>query len=146
MATVKTKGEPTLMGEMFAAGLYKRNQGRRVRQWTAVGVSLLFILGAYALYNHLPDESISRGVRTGLAVGIGAAGTWFAYRLVNYRRFADFLISVQAEMDKVMWAGKKELIRSTAVVLVCMLVIGALLVVFDIFWAALFKFVGFLRL
>lgn len=145
MATVKTKGEATLIGEMFAAGLYKRNQGRRVRQWTAVGVALLFIIGAYTLYNHLPDDALARSARMGISVGIGLAGSWFAYRLVNYPRFADFLISVQAEMDKVMWAGKKELVRSTIVVLVCMAFIGALLVGFDLFWAALFRAVGFLR-
>ncbi len=146
MATTKTKGDHTLTSELFAAGLYKRNQGRRVRQWTAVGVALVIVLGAHSLYNNLLAEVKSQPVRLGIPLAIAAAGIWFAYRLVNYPRFADFLISVQAEMDKVMWAGKRELVRSTIVVLVNMVLIAMLLIVFDAIWASLFTWVGFLRL
>lgn len=144
MATTKSKGEHSLLSEMFAAGLYKRNQGRRVRQWTAVAVALLFVLGAQALYLTVLVD-LARPVKLGVAFGVSVAGIWFAYRLVNYPRFADFLISVQAEMDKVTWASRKELIRSTIVVLVCMVVIGVSLVVFDAFWAFLFRLTGFVQ-
>lgn len=145
MATAKSKGDGSLMSEMFAAGLYKRNQGRRVRQWTAVAIGLLFILGANALYNNVID-GLDKPIRIGIAVALGALGCWIAYRTVNVPRFADFLISVQAEMDKVMWAGKKELIRSTIVVLVSMAVIGACLVLFDAVWTFVFRLCGFLKL
>ncbi len=32
---------------------------------------------------------------------LGAVGVWFGYRVVNYSVFADFLIAVEAEMNKV---------------------------------------------
>ena len=144
MATTKTKNEQSLVSEMFAAGLYKRNQGRRVRQWTAVGIALVFILGAAAMYSTLLID-LERPVKLGIAVGLGAAGSWFAYRVVNFPRFADFLISVQAEMDKVTWVSWKELIRSTIVVIFSMVFIGMLLYFYDTLWAAIFKFVGFLQ-
>jgi preprotein translocase subunit SecE len=146
MATTKSKGEHTLVSEMFATGLYKRNQGRRVRQWTAVAIALLFVLGANALYHQLLSSVGNASVVLGVAVGLGAVGCWFAYRVVNYPRFADFLISVQAEMDKVTWVGWKELYRSTVVVIVCMVVICALLSVYDLIWTYLFELVGFLQI
>ena len=39
-------------------------------------------------------------------------GVWLGYRLVNIPRFADFLIAVEAEMNKVSWPSRGELIRS----------------------------------
>jgi preprotein translocase SecE subunit len=42
---------------------------------------------------------------------------WFAYRLVNYPRFADFLIATEAEMNKVSWSSRKRLWQDTIVVL-----------------------------
>jgi len=147
MATTKSKGNQTLLSEMFSAGLYKRNQGRRVRQWTGVAIAAVFVLGAWSLYNTLlGDFDLDDSVCSGIAFGLAAAGTWFGYRVVNYPRFADFLISVQAEMDKVTWVSWKELMRSTVVVIVCMAFIGILLYMYDAAWAAIFKFLDVLKI
>ena len=147
MATTKSKGDQTLLNEMFSAGLYKRNQGRRVRQWTGVAISAVFVVGAWSLYNTLQaDFDLEEGACTGIAFGLAAAGTWFGYRVVNYPRFADFLISVQAEMDKVSWVSWKELMRSTTVVIVTMAFIGILLYAYDAGWAAIFKFLKVLKI
>jgi preprotein translocase subunit SecE len=69
-----------------------------------------------------------------------------AFRLVNWPNFANFLISVEAEMDKVSWASWDYLKRATGVVLVSMVVLGAYLFFCDIFWQQLFGFIGFLDL
>ena len=66
--------------------------------------------------------------------------------MVNYPRFADFLISVEAEMDKVSWSSKSELYRATVVVLVTMVLIGIILFVFDVIWQYFFEFIGFLEI
>ncbi|MDG2389000.1 MAG: preprotein translocase subunit SecE [Planctomycetaceae bacterium] len=150
MATTKSKGSQTLLSEMFSSSLYKRNQGRRVRQWTGVAVAAVFVLGAMSLYNSVladmvSSETLAEGAQSGVAFGLALAGIWFAYRLVNYPRFADFLISVQAEMDKVTWVSWKELIRSTIVVIVCMSFIGILLYLYDYLWAFLFRLVDVLK-
>ena len=147
MATTKSKGDQSLLTEMFNTGLYKRNQGRRVRQWTGVAIAAIFILGARAMYfNLLSDfDSLSDPIRLGISVGLGLVGCWFGYRLVNFPKFADFLISVQAEMDKVTWISMKELVRSTIVVIVCMTFIGVLLYGYDFLWATLFQAVGILK-
>ena len=85
-------------------------------------------------------------IRRGIPFAIVAAGAWFAYRLVNIPRFADFLISVEAEMDKVSWASKDEVFRATVVVVTTMLFLGAVLFVYDVFWSYFFELIGFLRM
>jgi preprotein translocase subunit SecE len=69
-------------------------------------------------------------------------GMWIGYRLVNYPPFADFLIAVEAEMNKVSWPTWRELSRSTIVVIV--LIVGLTLVLFslDLIWAFALKTLG----
>ncbi|MDR0521822.1 MAG: preprotein translocase subunit SecE [Planctomycetaceae bacterium] len=70
------------------------------------------------------------------------AGLWFGYRVVNWSTFADFLISVEAEMVKVSWPGMAELRSSTIVVLVVFILLSAMIYVFDLVWVFLFKLSG----
>jgi preprotein translocase subunit SecE len=85
--------------------------------------------------------AIREGGRT---VGSGL-GVWFAYRVVNYARFADFLIAVEAEMNKVSWPSRQELYRSSLVVIVVIFALAAVLFTYDIFWGWLFELIGVLR-
>ena len=86
------------------------------------------------------------GIAIGLPTALGALGLRAIYRLVNWPVFADFLVSVEAEMDKVSWADWGYLQRATGVVLGTMLVLGVYLFVCDIFWQQFFDFIGFLNL
>ena len=85
-------------------------------------------------------------VSVGLPVLLFVIAGWMLFRAVNYPRFADFLISVEAEMDKVSWPGRKELYRSTVVVVSTMFFLGFVLLSFDVIWKEVFTFINFLRL
>jgi preprotein translocase subunit SecE len=78
---------------------------------------------------------------SGLAALLCAAGIWFSYRTVNFARFADFLIAVEAEMKKVSWPTKEELKRSSFVVIIVVLLLAAVLFLFDNVWTALFTLI-----
>jgi len=65
---------------------------------------------------------------------------------VNYPKFADFLIAVEAEVDKVTWASKPEVYRATVVVLVTMFSIGLLLFAFDLIWQTFFEMINVLQI
>ena len=65
------------------------------------------------------------------------AFAWAAYRVVNVPGFADFLIAVEAEMNKVSWPTRIELFRSSMVVLIMMFAFGIFLAGCDIFWKLL---------
>ncbi len=72
-------------------------------------------------------------------------GAWGSYRLIHWPRFADFLVAVQGELDKVNWATWDYLFRATGVVLVTMVIAAGFLWVCDFVWVYLFEFIGFLR-
>ncbi len=86
------------------------------------------------------------GIAIGLPLLIAAIAMWIIFRVVNYPRFADFLISVEAEMDKVSWPSKSDLYRSTVVVISTMFFLGLVLMFFDVVWKPLFTFIGWLRI
>lgn len=132
------------MTELFAGSIYKGRQGRIVRQMTCLAVWLLFWFGAWQLFEILRSgffESV-RGVPWvvyGLPIAFAAFGTWFGYRVVNWPKFADFLISVESEMSKVSWPTKTELYRAAIVVIFTMAVLAVVLFAFDIFWQFVFE-------
>ncbi len=119
--------------ELLAIDLYKRNQGRLARQLTAAAIGAIVVAGAYVL-SQGPLAGMPRELRVGIPFLITAIAAWVIFRLVNYPRFAEFLISVEAEMGKVSWAGKQELYRATIVVLSTMLFLGVILFFYDLLW------------
>ena len=123
--------------ELFHAGLYKRSQGRITRQVTFAVVAV--VLGAGLL--RLNQVLVGLGPALALAIpgALLVAGVWAAYRLVNVPVFADFLIAVEAEMNKVSWPTRIELIRSSAVVLITIFLLAAVLFGFDAFWSWFFR-------
>ena len=69
-------------------------------------------------------------------------GLWFGYRVVNWPRFADFLIAVEAEMNKVTWPSKDELIRASIVVIFTIFFLATALFLFDVIWQYVFSTIG----
>ncbi|MFG0265629.1 MAG: preprotein translocase subunit SecE [Rhodopirellula sp. JB055] len=136
-------GGSSLSSELFHAGVYKANQGRIVRQLTALAVWVIVTLGCWRLYSFLPaamgDSSLAARVIPAVLL---AAGLWFGFRVVNWPRFADFLIAVEAEMNKVTWPSKDELIRASVVVIFTIFFLAITLFLFDVLWQFIFNFIG----
>lgn len=126
----------SLVGEMFQIGLYKPSQGRITRQATCGTLWVVTLIAAWRLYAVL-QQSASLQYIVPLAVII--VGFWASYRLVNYARFADFLIAVEAEMNKVSWPSWTELSRSSMVVIFVMFALAAILLLLDTIWTFVFK-------
>ena len=132
----------SFFAELVQTGIYKRSQGRIARQASFAAIALSAVLGFYRFQVFLSrNMNVSEAVSWAVATVSAAFCCWVAFRLVNWPRFADFLIAVEAEMAKVSWPSRKELIRSSIVVLVNMIFLAALLWVFDAAWFAFFKHV-----
>jgi len=141
-----------LWRDLLSFAVYKRNQGKVARQVTFTVLAITLATGVWRLSQLLPvwfagvgeaglvsdggtaltaDFGLLRFVVPGLLL---ASGLWFAFRLVNYPTFADFLIAVETEMTKVSWPSVDEVVRSSAVVIFMIFALAAILAAYDLFW------------
>lgn len=136
--------------ELFHVGLYKRSQGKIARQATFFALLVILALGAWRLHvwmggvgttvstvaeeeaaNPVLDTlSRTRGYVVPLAILL--VGSWMAFRAVQLPAFADFLISVEAEMNKVSWPTRTELFRATIVVILTIFLMSTILATYDV--------------
>ena len=130
--------------EFLRVGIYKRSQGRIVRQVTFAAIALALLIGLWRLEQTLEGYGAHcpPWLCYGLPVTLAIVGLWAAYRSVNLPAFADFLIAVEAEINKVSWPSWSEMWRWTIVVIVVIFAIGLLLAAFDVFWVWFFKTIG----
>ena len=117
-----------LITGMFNASRYKRSQGRIARQVTFAAIALVFAVLAWKISALAVDE-VGRYV---IPLAVLAVGTWISFRIVNLPSFADFLISVEAEMNKVSWPGRSELWRASIVVIAVIFLLAAILFGYDL--------------
>jgi preprotein translocase subunit SecE len=140
----------SLWGELLRFSVYKPSQGRVARQVTFAAVAVVIGIGVWRSASLLPlvvpagllsggDYGVLRFLVPGLLL---AAGAWFAYRLVNVPRFAEFLIAVEAEMAKVSWPSGDEVFRSSAVIIFLIFALAAILAGYDIFWKIVLRSIG----
>jgi len=131
MSASSSSGIAQILGELVQTGIYKGTQGRFTRQVTCIAIWVTFALGAWRLYSagglDLPYKYVVPAV-------VLFAGLWFGYRIVNYHPFADFLIAVEAEMRKVSWPSRTELVRSSLVVIIMIFGLTVILFSYDIIW------------
>ena len=144
MAT-KNRADATLLSTVLATDIYKRNQGRLTRQLTLLALWGLIFLGCYVLSIGPLGDFANPWIRLGIPAALAVVGAWLAYRTINYPRFADFLVSVEAEMAKVSWPSRDELYRATVVVIVVMLLLAVTLFGFDYIWQWFFRLIGVIR-
>jgi preprotein translocase subunit SecE len=126
-----------LLREFLQLGIYKRSQGRIARQATFATLGIVLLIGAWRLSAFL--VSSGRTMQFAIPAVLVVAGLWMAFRLVNLPAFADFLIAVEAEMNKVSWPTRHELVRSSLVVIFCIFFLAAVLYGFDLFWSTLLQ-------
>jgi preprotein translocase subunit SecE len=122
-----------------AIEIYKKSQGVSVRIGTAIGVVVVaLVLCDYVwvlLNRHLPDTLqwkvfLEYAVPMLLFIAIGLTAAFY----LNKPQFADFLIATESEMKKVSWSSRAELVGSTTVVIVTVLVLAAVIWVVDTFF------------
>jgi preprotein translocase subunit SecE len=139
----------SLISELFAGAVRKPRQGRIVRQLTCLAIWLGFWLGGWQLYEIIGSGAYGidklswrRELQIAAPILLILGGMWFAFRLVNWPPFTDFLINVEGEMTKVSWPAKTELYRASMVCIFTMAFLAILLFSYDLIWQAIFDFIG----
>jgi preprotein translocase subunit SecE len=132
-----------LLRELFNLNIYKRSQGRITRQVTFAAFFIGIALAAWRL--SVFGASSGRAMEFAVPGAVVLVGSWIAFRLVNMPSFADFLIAVEAEMNKVAWPTKSELWRSSLVVILLIAFLSAVLFGYDVFWRTLLNLLQVVR-
>ncbi len=133
---------------------YKKEQGKWTRGLTLAGGLLIVVLGARWLYES-PLTSIGNALnlggytepfKIGLAALFALIGGYVAF-WASYLNpgTGDFFIATEGEMKKVSWSSRREILGSTWVVIVTLIVLGGILFVVDLQFMRLFSAVGVLR-
>ena len=166
VALIQPRVQSFLMGlegnGLFHARGFKYNQGMKVRRATLI--ALLGVIGfgiSWAIrnkffadgdwyYNLFTSGASDARITTYVVVLYKTLYTlpaiitvilgWFAWRIINYPMFTDFLIATEAEMNKVSWTTRKRLFQDTIVVLVTVCLFTVFLFLMDIMWVQILKF------
>ncbi|MCH2113430.1 MAG: preprotein translocase subunit SecE [Pirellulales bacterium] len=127
-----------LIAGMFNGSSYKRTQGKVARQLTLAAMAVAVAVGAWKLSSTSGDGGVWQYV---IPLLVLTFGWWASWRVVNIPRFADFLISVEAEMNKVSWPGRTELWRASTVVIIVIFFLAGLLLIYDLILKSFFSWV-----
>ena len=137
----------------MAFTIYKPGQGYWTRMLSAVGMGILVLSGAAWLWNifstdpwGLANADILAVIyqQSILALVILAGFSLFGFWLFNKPSVVDFMISTEAEMKKVNWPGRREIVLSTWIVICGTLLIALFLFVIDMIFRWLFTKIGIL--
>jgi preprotein translocase SecE subunit len=131
--------------------IYKSGQGYWTRMGSVLGALLIIVFTCHFFWDQVRPRfeflvarehmKLSLAITAAIFVGLSALTWWLLNRAGN----VDFLIATDSEMKKVNWTSKKELLGSTKVVIVFMLVIAAFLFLVDLIFHYLFFFMGVLK-
>jgi len=126
--------------------IYKSGQGYWTRVMTAWGTAVLVLAGCAWLWGQLSViRSNTIYWQAGVVAAIVAFFTVLMYWRLNKPRIADFMIATEAEMKKVNWPSRREIIGSTWVVICGTFLIAALLFVVDLGFTAVFQWMNVLK-
>lgn len=154
---VATHSDGGFWSELFHTNIFKATQGLMTRRLTCLAIWVAALVCAYKLLagNLLAIQfqammgtaSLEQPALTAAYVTVGlfvAAALWLGFRLVNWPPFADFLIAVEAEMNKVTWPTWDELKAAAWVVIFTMLSLAILIYCIDVLWTGLLEGIGWL--
>jgi preprotein translocase subunit SecE len=128
---------------LLRTDLFKPMQGWYARLYTALGLGLIVAAGAWRVYETSLDYSA--WWRVGWPAAFAIVLGWMIFRIVHFPPFAEFLIATEAEMNKVSWTNKEDLIRATTVVLMTVVLMALFLFVVDWLWTFILRLIGVLQ-
>lgn len=148
--------------------VYKKNQGFQARLFIGILLGGFALFAAHAVYGtFIESPQLYPGaevplVGTKLTWGLVSAVTFFLVSVgligvyttgyetglgrvdTNSKKTVEFLIDTQGELQKVSWPTREELIGSTGVVIILLVILGAYIFGVDWIITRIMKIIGFL--
>ena len=128
---------------LIRVDLFKPMQGWYARVYTAIGLGVVVAAGAWRISESTLEYSPLW--RFGLPAAFAVVLGWVVFRIVHFPPFAEFLIATEAEMNKVSWTSKDDLIRATTVVLTTVVLMAVFLFLVDTLWTFILRLIGVLQ-
>ncbi|MEK7298126.1 MAG: preprotein translocase subunit SecE [Planctomycetota bacterium] len=153
---------------MAAWGVYKKGQGIYSRIVVGIALGVLGLYAAISLHNVLLDlPNVAQNTRiplVGLGLTWGLICSFALFAVLGFliyifvagmetgvrpldnsgKKVVEFLIETQGELQKVSWPTKYELVGSTAVVIISVVVIGIFVLGVDWFVSLIMGYIGVL--
>ena len=129
--------------------IYKKGQGSYTRLTTAGVVLLLSAWGCWKLYLNLKamdivNANVKMWVQSITPLAVFGVIAVIVFWLVNKVLIADFMISAEGEVKKVNWSSRQELMVSTYIVVIVVILTAFFLGMTDIIFQILFRAIGLL--
>ncbi len=127
--------------------IYKRGQGKYTRLCSAFAAAIMAGLGCLQLYKKLEvvEWGLSRKaalwVATMVPAGLFVVFALLIFWLINKVSVADFMIAAEGEMKKVSWSSKQEIVVSTFIVIVFVIMMASLLGTTDLGFRTFFTWI-----
>jgi preprotein translocase subunit SecE len=131
------------LANLVRTDYYKPMQGWYARLYTGLALGVIAAAGAYQVAQAAQDAP--QIWRFGLPAAFAVVFGWIILRIIHFPPFADFLIATEAEMNKVSWTTKDDLVRATTVVLTTVVLMALFLFVVDRLWTFILQMIGVLQ-
>lgn len=118
--------------------IYKRGQGKYTRLCSAFGAALIAGLGCLQLYRKLQAWDLGLWIETMVPAGLFVVLALLIFWLVNKPSIADFMVAAESEMKKVSWSSRKEIVVSTGIVIVLVILLASFLGATDLSFQVFF--------
>ncbi len=130
----------------MALNIYKSGQGYWTRTLSAIGAATLILTATAWLWEQFSVISThTKYWQSGMAVGIIVFFSVLLYWLFNKPRVGDFMIATEAEMKKVNWPSRREIIGSTWVVIAGTVMLASMLFMVNMVFGAIFQMINILE-
>jgi preprotein translocase subunit SecE len=96
--------------------------------WFLSRASILYLTSAYYMFGRIP------GIHVGSEVVPAILGLATFFILFRHPKVNEVLEEVVSELKKVTWPGREDVVRSTYVVMVCIVLASIFLAAFDLLW------------
>lgn len=129
----------------MAFTIYKKGQGKHTRLYSAFAAAAICVLGCIQLYNKLLaaefglSNKAAMWVSTMIPAAVFVVLAILIFWIVNRPATADFMISAEGEMKKVSWSSRKEIVVSTFIVILVVILMAALLGIADFSFLLFFQ-------
>jgi len=132
----------------MALSIYKPGQGYWTRTLTAVGAGTIVLSGVgvawFGMKAYFPKDTLLYWQVAMVVVILGSVGALLYWLVGRKQNIVDFMIATEAEMKKVNWPTRKEIVGSTWVVIAGTFLIALILFLIDIFFGFSFTRIGIL--